>query len=354
MNPNDEYSAALESDDYKAWKGEEVPAPVVPEKEEEAKSDRPRNPDGTFAKAEEAVEPKAEEAKPDEPFKGFNDLSPEAQAYFNRLKGEADDYKVRYTRQLGHTRQLARQTSASQKAPAGKTAQQVVSGMPPGEQRQAAQKQLDKWEAHAKAYPDDAAAIEQLLTAFRDELVSGVHPLAQELNALKSELGEFADVRDALRAMQAERAERIAQESQAELTKVAGDNWRQIAGWEDEHGNPIPPDKRDWHPEFRAWVEGHDPDMQEHLWQTLAHSSPKVAGRVFAEFNRERFGLDAGAQEGQSTPADPVAARRAEALRDTQPGSARAKTSSTPTWTPSGDPYADALMSEAYREWQKA
>lgn len=350
---SDEFTTALQNGDaetaQKLWDGakpepEKVdPAPEALQPQQES---RARNPDGTFAPKTDAAPAAAE---PPEPFAGFKDLPPEVQAQFNRLRGEADDYKLRYTRQLGHTRQLARSASASPQAPASTAARQAVSGMAPGAQRQAAQAQIEKWEAHAKAYPDEAAAVAELLTAYASQLEQGFQPLQQELAQIKAQVGDLDEIRAAYKAMQDQQAEIRARESQEELTKVGGDNWKQIAGWEDDNGHPIPPEKRDWHPEFRAWVEGHDPDEQEHIWQTLAHSSPKVAGTVFRTFNQERFALEA-----QPTPANNVQTRRQEALRDIQPGAARTAVAAPATFQPTGDPYVDAIRSGGYEAWQKA
>lgn len=344
----DAYASALESDDYKAWKGEEVEAPKAddPPKEEAPKeeAEQPRGEDGKFLPKENGGSPKPAA----EPFEGFGSLDPAIQAQFNRVLSERDDYRTRYTRQLGHTRQLARSAHAAPSGPVGDqlaAAQRHVSGMAPGAQRQAAQKQLDKWEAHLSQYPDDAAAIEQRLSALRDDLASGITPLVQEVQSLRSIVSEL---HNGFGAVQQERAERMAQEHQATLDTIA-DNWRQIAGWQDDEGRLVPPEQRQWHPEFVAWVDGHDPDVQEHIWATLNHASPRVAGSIFAQFNRDAFAASA-----PSTPANPTASRRAEALRDTQPNSGRARTTGAATFTPSGDPYVDALHTDAYAAWRQA
>jgi hypothetical protein len=362
---SDEFAAAVQSEEYKAWK-DDKPAqePVVEAKPEPAApvvETRARNADGTFAPA---TEKPAERVEP-LPFDGFDKLDPSVQAQFRRLTGERDDFKVRYTRQLGHTRQLARTASPANR-PAGNelaNARRDASALAPGAQRDAIQSQLDKWEAHKAAYPDEANAIDQRIAAFRDDLASGINPLAQEVQHLRSVVEEL---QGGYQSVQQERAERYKQESFETFGKLAGDNWRQIAGLEDENGKQIPtqipgpngqmvrnPDYK-WHPEFVAWVDGHDPDIAQHYWQTLYNPSPRVSAQVVAEFNRERFGLeDAGTQDGKAT-ADPVAARRAESLRDIQPGGARARTSAPATWAPTGDAYADAVRSEDYKKWREA
>lgn len=351
---SDDFAAALQSGDadaaQKLWDGPKADDKPEAPKQEVAPTPqedpgRARNADGTFAPRTEAPAV----AEPPQPFEGFKDLPPEVQAQFNRLRGEADDYRLRYTRQLGHTRQLARSASASPQAPAGTAARQAASGLAPGPQRQAAQAQIEKWEAHAKAYPDEAAAVTELLTAYAAQIEQGINPLQQELAALKAQVGDIGEIRSAYQAFQDQQNEIRAREGQEELSRVGGDNWKQIAGWEDDNGNPVPPEKRTWHPEFRAWVEGHDPDEQEHIWSTLANPSPKVSGIPFRTFNQERFALEA-----QPTPAMSTQTRRQEALRDIQPGAARTAVSAATTWRPSGDAYVDAIRSGGYEEWKKA
>lgn len=359
---SDEFANALQSDAYKEWKGETVDKPVeTPTPDAAPATDaapvdqaQARGPDGKF------VAKPPEQPQESEPFEGFSKLDASSQAHFRRLLGERDDYRLRYTRQIGEYKRVLKQQNGSGRnaqpeyhpssgnAQAGmQDARQQVSGLPAGQQRDALNRQLDKWDAHSKAYPEDAAAIQQFVEKFAHDMRSGIDPLAQEVQHLRA---QFEELSDFTRGMQNERAERHAQEAQSVLDKEAGDNWRQIAGWEDEHGHPIPPEKRTWHPEFVAWVEGHDPDMQEYLWQTLNHPSPRVTAKVFAEFNHDRFGLEAG----QATPTSQATQRRAEALRDIQPNTGSAKPNGTASFTPTGDAYADAVRSEAYAAWLKA
>jgi hypothetical protein len=137
------------------------------------------------------------------------------------------------------------------------------------------------------------------------------------------------------------------------IGEVAGDNWRQICGFEDEHGNPINVREEDrrFHPEFVAWVNGHDPDEAQYLWDTLRHPSPRVVGGVIARFNREVFALDNPSTAAPSTP--DLTTRRQEALRDTTPRTGGARTTGNAVWTPSGDPYADAIAGGGYDEWKR-
>lgn len=363
-----EYEEAITGEGYKAWKDAEAaakpveavaesmaakPAPEAKTPAEAQQEGRARNPDGTFASSPEKQDTREQK----EPFEGFSKLPQDVQVQFNRLRGERDNYHNLYKQNTGRLRALQRNPSAQQQpalgsSPAGQAARSVTASMAPGAQRNAAQAQIDKWEAHAKAYPDDAAAIEQRIAAFALQLQSGLHPLAQELTQLR---GIVNELRGGYQQIAFERDSQQAIASQGELSRIAGDNWQQIAGWEDDNGNPVPEDKRTWHPEFVAWVEGHDPEYQDYLWQTLQHSSPKVAGKVIADFNLARFGLDnGGAQGANATPATSVAARRAEALRDTQPNVGGARTTGAPTWKSTGDAYADAIRGEGYAEWRKA
>lgn len=348
MSENDPYVAAVTGEEYKAWKGEVVPeTPVAePSAPEPVQVDsRARNADGTFAPVEKTEVPAVKQL-----FEGYEKLDPTVQREFNRLLGERDDFKTRYNRQLGHTRQLARQTGPQKPASSEMVqARNDTSGMAPGTQRDAVQRQLDKWDAHKAQYPEDAAAIDQRVQALRDDIASGINPLAQELQQLRATVEKL---NGGYESMETERAERARHEAHESVGQIAGDNWRHIAGFEDSEGRPIQ-GKRQWHPEFVAWVQGHDPDIAAHYWESLEKPSAKVVGSVIAEFNRERFGLEnAGAQDGHATP-DPVSTRRAEALRDTNPGGSRARVSSPATYQPTGDAYADAIRS-GYAEWQKA
>lgn len=346
-------------------KADEVPRETIAAETPAQTEARARNPDGTFA-----PKPEGETAAPvaREPFDGFSKLTPEVQREFNRMLGERDDLKLRYTRLNGEYRRATRQngsgppsqpaqqprSGAPQVGQAATDARQNVGAMRPGQQRDAVQSQIDAWEQHARDYPDDAKAIEQRLGKLANDIANGLHgPLHQELQGLRSQLEEMRSGYD---AMQAERAEAISHEHQQTLDQVAGDNWRQIAGWEDEHGNPIPSDKWQWHPEFAAWINGHDPDESSEMWERLGHKSPRVVGNLIAAFNRDRFQLDSGAAsgQGQATPAQPHN-QRADNLRDVAPGArGTAKPTSTPTWTPTGNEYVDAVRSPAYSEWLKA
>lgn len=349
--------------DYAGWKKEMGEAPP----KEGATTPAPAPAQDTAPAATEAAPTQAATpAKPEaqaaekEPFAGFSDLSPEAQAQFRRLTGERDDFKLRYTRQLGEYRRVVRQGSGQPSQPGRGSAHSQpsdtmdqarvqVANLAPSAQRTAIQTQLDKWQEHATKYPEDAAAINQRVDALRDELAQGYGPMARELESMKAELQQLRGFSE---AVQAERHQRVTHEAQQVLTDVAGDNWRHVVGWEDAEGRPIPVERQALHPEFVAWIEGHDPDMQEFYRQQLEHRSPQVVGQVIAAFNRDRFGLESGGQQNGHATSDPVMARRAEALRDVQPGAARAKVSGPNTWAPTGDPYADAIQS-GYDEWRK-
>lgn len=358
-------------------------APTEPEKADapaetppQPTGERPRNPDGTFAArpAGDGQNP-AEPPAPAAPFDGFEKLDPAVQAQFRRLTGERDDFKLRYTRLNGEYRRVTRQQQSGSGREAQPVPQQARSGantqvgqaaqgarqstaqMQPGPERDAVQRQIDAWEKHAHDYPDDAKAIEQRLGKLSDDVTRGLAgPLLQEINHLRNQLGsQIEELRGQYQSFADERAERLATEHQQTLDEVAGDNWRQIAGWEDENGNPIPRDQWEWHPEFVAWVNGRDPDEAGHIWESLANSSPRVVGKYIREFNLDRFGLDAAqGQNGQAAPSA-TGQRRADSLRDIAPGArGTAKPSGAPVWEPSGNEYVDAVRSPAYREWQKA
>lgn len=323
---------------------------------------RARNPDGTFA-------PKAGDAAPEPapkaaPFDGFDKLDPNIQREYTRLLGERDDFKLRYTRLNGEYRRVTRQQNGSGReaqpgvtprsganTQVGQAADQVRSGaqnLAP-QQRAQVERQVDAWQAHAQQYPDDAKAIEQRLGQLGDELTnrlaSGIAgPLMQHIQALEQRL---ANVQGGFEAIESERAETRAAESQHTLDEVAGDNWRQIAGWEDENGNPTQGEVQ-WHPEFQAWVNGHDPDVASEMWERLAHKSPRVVGQIIHEFNREKFALDTGgAPTPQSNP-------RADNLRDVAPNT-RGTAMPQPSGTQNRGPgtLQDLAQITDHAEWKR-
>lgn len=171
-----------------------------------------------------------------------------------------------------------------------------------------------------------------------------VGPLMQELQNLRQQIGE---VRGSYEQIESERAEQRATESQHVLDEVAGDNWRQIAGWEDENGQPTQGEPQ-WHPEFSAWVNGHDPDVASEMWERLSHKSPRVVGQIIREFNREKFALDNGG--APTPPADP----RAASLRDVAP-SARGNAVAPPSGQSprGGRSYADLASITDHAEWKR-
>lgn len=325
---------------------------------------RPRNPDGTFAPRTAAEQQQdAAPAKP-VPFEGFDKLDPAIQAQYNRLLGERDDFRMRYLRANGENTRLKRSVSPG----SGREAQSVVPsrsgantqvGQAADQARQGAQnlqpqqraevnRQIDAWQAHAQQYPDDAKAIEQRLGLLHDEiankLASGIAgPLMQELQNLRQQIGE---VRGSYEAIESERAEQRAAESQHVLDEVAGDNWRQIAGWEDENGNPVQGEPQ-WHPEFQAWVNGHDPDVASEMWERLSHKSPRVVGQIIRQFNAETFALDHGG--APTPPTDPRMAN----LRDVAPN-ARGNAIAPPGQNqPKGGSYDDLFRINDHAEWKR-
>lgn len=374
---HDPFADAVTGDGYKAWKEADEPSPSKPAEAAPAPAPapaaaepaqaaqdaagQPRNPDGTFApKAADGAQAPAQ-APERLPFEGFDKLDPAVQNHFRRLASEAADFKERYIRVNG---QLHRYRRGSDNHPAARStpapaqaqaradnladARTATAALPAGAARDAAQEQLDRWEAHVKAYPDDAAAIDQRIQAFNRNIMAGIDPLKAELQQLRDTVKEL---RGGFDAIESERAERRMHEAFETIGEIAGDNWRQICGFEDEHGNRIPDERRQWHPEFAAWVNGHDPDEASYLWETLRHPSPRVVGGVIARFNREVFALDNPGTAAPSTP--DLTQRRQEALRDTTPRTGGARTTGNAVWTPSGDPYADAIAGGGYDEWKR-
>jgi hypothetical protein len=217
------------------------------------------------------------------------------------------------------------------------------------QQRTQVERQIDAWQAHAQQYPDDAKAIEQRLGQLGDELTNRLAngiagPLMQQIHALEQRL---ASVQGGYEAIESERAEMRAAESQRTLDEVAGDNWRQIAGWEDENGKPVQGNP-EWHPEFQAWVNGHDPDVASEMWERLSHKSPRVVGQIIREFNREKFALDTGS--APTPPPNP----RADNLRDVAPNTRG--TAAVPPPGPSNrgpGTYQDLAQITDHAEWKR-
>jgi hypothetical protein len=346
LSAEDRYAAAVEllegkeATPVEAEKPEATPAPV---EAGNAAETRTRNPDGTFAPKGETATPAAERL----PFEGFDKLDPAAQEHFKRLLSERDDARLKYTRQNGEYKRLQQSGSGRQPQPgrqngSGNTqpatnagqqagladARQLVAGSnATGAEKQAMQAQLDKWEDHKTKWPEDAAAIEQRIRKFQDDLEAGFNPLVQEVNEMRETI---AQLRDGYTQIQEERAVAHKLRAVEEISKIAGDNFSQIAGFEDDYGNPIhvPEAERRWHPEFVAWINGHDPDIAQDLWERLRKPSVRVVGEIVRAFNEESFALD-----NQQAP---VATRRETALRDVTPiGGGKAKPSPS-TWMPTG------------------
>ena len=331
---------------------------------------RARNPDGTFA-------PKAGDAAPEPapkaaPFDGFDKLDPNIQREYTRLLGERDDFKLRYTRLNGEYRRVTRQQNGSGReaqpgvtprsganTQVGQAADQVRSGaqnLAPN-QRAQVERQIDAWKTHAQQYPDDAKAIEQRLGLLQDEIrqqvTTGITgPILQNFQQFD---GRVSKLEATISAFEEERHSRHMEDVQRKIEEVGGDNFRQVFGMEDADGRPIPEfddqgnRQWDWHPEFVAWIEGHDPDLAADLWRQVAESkSPTVIGNVVGAFNRDKFAMDnGGAPTPQPNP-------RADNLRDVAPNT-RGTAMPQPSGTQNRGPgtLQDLAQITDHAEWKR-
>ena len=337
---------------------------------------RARDESGRFARADNPPASTAPApSEPAEPFAGYNALSPQAREHFDRmaaeqrrLTGERDDFRLRLYRQQGEYRRLQQDPRraqgqpgvqpgpgrTAQPGPVGSEARRQAAALPPGAHRDAVVRQIDKWEAHAKAYPDDAAAIGQYVTAMADDLKAGLDPLLAvlpEVQNLRNEINELRGFADSVRE---ERHAQFVEGAQRTLDEETGGLWRQAAGWEDADGNPVPPEKHAWHPEFLAWLGGHDPDIQSHYWECLSSASPRVAAIPYKAFAADVFGVNGPAAPNAPAPT-PGANRRRENLRDVAPGRARTLAPSQGAGSGDGRPETDysRAIREGHDEWKR-
>lgn len=353
VSQEDQFDAAV-----KAMEGTKEPAEAAPAPEAtpQPSGDVPRDEQGRFAPRADGQQGASQEAPQAErePFDGFSSLDPSTQERIRRiydtnerLNRERNSLRDRFSRASQQLEQLSRRqggagTSSGQPSPGrvgnGQLAQPgiaqaraEVAAMPAGAERNAANQKLDAWEKHAREYPDDAAAIQQLVGALRDDLIAGIAPRLQELEQLREQLNGFRSLADEL---QTERQTRRNQEAQSTLDDLAP-GWRYFAGWEDAEGNEVPRGERQWSGEMQAWLDGHDPEVRAVKLQQLGHGSPHVAAEVFQQFLADYQAVT----QGQHTQApNPVAARRAENLRDVVPGGAGTGKPSTPAWRQGSSP----------------
>lgn len=332
MSAEDEFAATLE-----ALKPADKPEAAPQEAPQTRQDEPPRDEAGRFAPREEGAPAQAQEES--EPFEGFSSLDPALQERFRgmlsrqeQLLKERNSFRDRFARANGDLTLLRRsqsgapdprrstggapqarpaQGSAHQGQPGIAQARADVAAMPHGAERAEATRQLDAWEKHAQQYPEDAAAISQLVNGLRAEILGTVGPQLEELNTLRSQIGELRTVAE---QFQHERQQARNQENQSVMDELAP-GWRVLAGWQDEQGNDVPREARQWHPAMLAWLNGHDPEIRDFKLGQLSHGSPYVAAEVFRSFMAD-YEAVAGQQQ---TNADPVAQRRAESLRDVVP-----------------------------------
>jgi len=356
MNP--ENPAVLSDEDAYAAMIAETRAQATPEATPAAaeapqapQDERPRDEHGRFAPRQEGAQEAAPAEK--EPFDGFSALPPAVQEQFRgmlksqeQLRRERDSFRGRFTHAHNNFLALQRQAASagsgrqSQPANSGQSPAAVGSGhqaqpgiaqaradvatMAPGQQRDNANRQLDAWEKHAQQYPDDAAAIQQYANALREDILAGIAPQLQELGQLREQVNGLRSVAEQFQHQQHETQRR---ENVAVLDEIAP-GWDVLSGWKDEQGNPVA-EWKGFHPAMEAWLDGHDPEEKAELLKQMSHSSPRVAAMPYRAFLTDWEAVN-GSSGQQTTAPNPVAQRRADAIRDVAPTGAGG--SPTPAW----------------------
>lgn len=294
--------------------GEAKPEPKVekPEKVEAKPDAKPRDGTGKFVKNEGQAVP-----EPVEPFAGFKELPKDVQDQWNTLLGRSkqlDSEVTQLRRQNGALlgqvpnlqREVQRLSRSSREAPTQQKAADLTA-------------QLQRFKEYKERYPEDAAAIEELIGSTRQELADTKAELANKVSQIEHRLGSFEN-------------ERTVQENkgvQDQLDREHPD-WRVIAGWVDANGNAVDPNVADYHPHFKAWQSALPAEIQADFADKLKSRSAHLIGHVFEAFERDyKRAVEATEGRGAETAsdADPVRERRAEALRDVSPtGSASSNT----------------------------
>ena len=339
------------------------PAQPAAEAAPEPQQAQPRDEGGRFAPKAGAPQTAAPAEK--EPFEGFSALDASTQEKFRRMMDRADraerernSFRDRYSRAEQRIQNMSRQQPAgngsggnrpSQSQGSGRSAQPgiaqaraEVADMAPGAGRDQANRQLDAWEKHAREYPEDAAAITQLVGALRDDILSGVMPQLRELQDLREQVNGFRTVAEQFTHAQQEQERRG---HRATLDEIAP-GWDILTGHKTEDGQPV----AEWkglHPAFETWLDAHDPDVKADMLRQLANPSPYVAGNVIRGFLAD---WQATENDGQAAPAAPNAHRAAN-LRDVAPSGGGS--APTPAWNrgmSDEDAYAEFVRSERARQ----
>ena len=244
-----------------------------------------------------------------EPFDGFKDLDPKVQSQFKRLLGEKEQALNNYNALTGRIPAMQREVQ---------NLRAQLSKPQTAEAKDKVQASLEKFDAFAARYPEDAEGVKQLVDAVRqevqDKLTQPAPELTEKVAQLEDKLSEY-DRKEQARAAQRE-ADRLSDEHPA---------WRQIAGWEDDNGEPVPETKRQWHPWFSAWKKGLPPSVQKAYDHLLEEASADSIGHVLTHFERDAQTVMDSSGQTQSDVSDTgdVAQRRAEQLRDISPRPSR-------------------------------
>jgi hypothetical protein len=346
LSDEDAYAAMIAETRAQATQ-EATPAPAAAEAPQTTQDERPRDEQGRFAPRQEGAP--AASTTPPEPFEGFSELPPAVQEQFRGILGRADraerernSFRDRFSRANQLAEQLRRQQQPSASQGSGRQSPQPSQGsghqaqpgiaqaradvatMAPGQQRDSANAKLDAWEKHLREYPDEAHAFQQYVDAQREAiLASAAKP--EQVAALEEKMAKLNAV---VERFEQNEAWQEKQANQKLLDEIAP-GWDILTGQRDEQGEWVPQDQwKGFHPAMNAWLDGHDPEVKAHKLQQMASKSPRVAGEVIREFLADWEAVNGSGQ--QTTAPNPVAQRRADAIRDVAPTGAGG--SPTPAW----------------------
>ena len=150
---------------------------------------------------------------------------------------------------------------------------------------------LDKFEAFKARYPEDAEGVPTTCRFHPARCHGKTRPPTPELTEKVAQLQD--------KVSEYERERQIAA-AQREADRLAEDHpeWKVIAGWEDDNGNPVPTEKQTWHPWFTAWMSGLHPDVRANYDHLLKQPNAALLSHVFTHFKRDaQAQVDASGQQ---------------------------------------------------------
>ena len=294
--------------------------------QEAGASDKPRDETGKFA------------PKPD-PFAGFSELDPKVQKEFKRLLGEKEQLNNNYNSLMGQVPAMRREVQ---------NLRNQLAKPQTAEQQTKVQASLDKFEAFKARYPEDAEGVQQLVDSIRQEVTAKLAPppeLTEKVAQLQDKVSEY------------ERERQIAA-AQREADRLAEDHpeWKVIAGWEDDNGNPVPTEKQTWHPWFTAWMSGLHPDVRANYDHLLKQPNAALLSHVFSQFKRDvQAQVDASGQQQADASDEQLDAtqRRSDALRDISPRPSRSGSEPiAPSFSNGRELSRDAILAQYYDKFR--